>query len=114
MPKNLKRKIQQIFRIDESELELIKKKMECAHIINKEAYYRKMVLDGYIIRLDLSDVHKMVQLLSYTTNNLKQIAKRANETRSIYESDIKDLQEQYDRLWEQADLILRGLANIKH
>jgi len=45
MAKNLQRKIQQIFRVDEGELDLIKRKMEAARIINKEAYYRKMVLE---------------------------------------------------------------------
>ena len=87
--------------------------MAAAGISNKEAYLRKMVLDGYILRLDLSDVREMTRLLSNATNNLNQIAKRANETRNIYESDIKDLQTNYERLWEQADAILRSLANIQ-
>ena len=72
-----------------------------------------MVLDGYVVRLDLSDVRKMVQLLSNATSNLNQIAKRANEMRSVYEGDIRDLQDHYEKLWEQAEAILRGLANLK-
>jgi len=87
--------------------------MAAAGIDNREAYIRKMVLDGYIVRLYLSDVRKMVQLLSNATSNLNQIAKRANETRSIYESDIKDLQVHYEKLWMQAEAILRGLAKIR-
>jgi hypothetical protein len=43
---------------------------------------------------------------------LNQIARRANETRNIYESDIKDLQASYDKLWEQAHGILKKLADI--
>ena len=72
-----------------------------------------MSLDGYVIHLDLSDVREMTRLLSNATSNLNQIAKRANETQSIFESDIKDLQAHYDRLWVQADAILRSLANIQ-
>ena len=87
--------------------------MAAAGIRNREAYIRKMILDGYIVCLDLSDVRKMVQLLSNATSNLNQIAKRANETRSIYESDINDLQAHYEKLWVQAEAILRGLAKIK-
>jgi len=100
-------------RLSEPERDLVNEKMAAAGIGNREAYIRKMVLDGYIVRLDLSDVRKMVQLLSNATSNLNQIAKRANETRSIYESDIKDLQAHYEKLWVQADAILRGLAKIK-
>jgi len=110
---NRKRDIRVVFYVDEGEAGLMKEKMELANIRNREAYIRKMVLDGYIVRLDLSDVRKMVQLLSNATSNLNQIAKRANETRSIYESDIKDLQANYEKLWEQADAILRGLARVK-
>jgi hypothetical protein len=102
-----------VFYLDDDEVGLVAEKMEHANIRNREAYIRKMVLDGYIVRLDLSDVRKMVKLLSNATSNLNQIAKRANETRSIYESDIMDLQVHYEKLWEQAEAILRGLAKIK-
>ena len=96
----------------EAELDLIAEKMAAAGISNREAYLRKMALDGYIVRLDLADVKKMVALLSNATNNLNQIARRANETRSLHESDIKDIQAGYDRLWDQAETILRSLAKI--
>ena len=101
------------FRVTEAERDLIAEKMAAANIRSKEAYLRKMALDGYVVRLDLEDVRKMIFLLQNATNNLNQIAKRANETRSIYESDIKDLQDSYDRLWDSAEGILRSLANIR-
>ena len=110
---NDKRNICVKVRLSESERDLVIEKMAAAGIGNREAYIRKMVLDGYIVRLDLSDVRKMVQLLSNATSNLNQIAKRANETRSIYESDIKDLQAHYEKLWVQAEAILRGLAKVR-
>ena len=72
-----------------------------------------MVLDRYVVRLDLSDIRKMVQLLSNATINPNKIAKRANETQSIYESDIKDLHAHYEKLWDQAEVILQGLAKLR-
>jgi len=87
--------------------------MAAAGIRNREAYFRKMVMDGYIVRLDLTEVREMVRLLSNATNNLNQIVKRANETRSVYESDIRDIQENYEKLWGQAEAILRSLAKIQ-
>lgn len=100
-------------RVTQAERELITDKMAAANIRNREAYLRKMALDGYVVRLDLSDVRKMVSLLQNTTNNLNQIARRANETRSVYESDIRDLQAHYTQLWEQTEAILRGLAKLQ-
>ena len=110
---NLKRNVLLNFRVTEDERDLITEKMATAGIRNKEAYLRKMTLDGYVIRLNLADVREMTRLLSNATNNMNQIAKRANETRSIHQSDIQDLQARYNGLWEQAEAILRSLANIQ-
>lgn len=108
-----KRNIEIKIRVTETERELISEKMALANIRNREAYLRKMALDGYVVRLDLADVRRMCFLLDTVANNLNQIAKRANETRSVYESDIQDLREHYGRLMEQADEILQSLAKIK-
>ena len=110
---NQKRDICIKVRVSKAERDLITEKMVVAGIRNREAYMRKMILDGYIVSLDLSDVRKMVHLLSNATSNLNQIAKRANETRNVYESDINDLQAHYEKLWAQADSILRELAKVK-
>ena len=112
MGKNLKRKNQQLFRLDDDELELVNKKMECAGIINKEAYYRKMVLDGYVIRTDFSDVRNMIRLLSNSSNNLNQIARRVNTDGSIFASDLIDIKENYELLWEQVEMILKKLVKL--
>lgn len=112
MTKNLKRSKQQIFRVDESELALIKEKMAAANILNKEAYYRKMVLDGYVLRLDFSDVREMTRLLSNATNNLNQIARRVNSDGSMYATDIQKLQADYELLWGQARMILQKLTKL--
>ena len=109
---NRKRNITIKIRLTEEEAAHLAKKMAVANIRNREAYLRKMALDGHIIRLDFSDVRELNRLLSNATNNLNQVAKRANETRSIYSSDIKDLQDNYEKLWAQANGILKKLAKL--
>ena len=54
----------------------------------------------------------MVGLLRGATNNLNQIARRANETRSLYAADVEDMQARYAELWEAANKILLELAQI--
>jgi hypothetical protein len=107
-----KREVVVRFHVTEQERSLIDEKMAMAGIRNRESYLRKMSLGGYVLKIDLTGVKEMTRLLANVTNNMNQIAKRANETRSIYESDIKDLKANYDSLWEQADAILRSLANL--
>lgn len=109
-----KRKREQriFFRVSEQELALISERMKLTGIQNREAYLRKMAIDGYILNLDLSDIQKMIGLLGNAANNLNQIAKRVNISQSIYKDDIKDLQENYNKLWEMSKIILDRLLKI--
>lgn len=86
--------------------------MSVSGIRNRGAYIRKMILDGYVVRIDFSDVREMVRLLRNATNNLNQVAKRANETKSVYADDIADLQNNYEKLWQSAEGIMAKLAKI--
>jgi len=101
------------FWASEEEAALIRERMAGVGVTSLGAYFRKMAINGYHINVDLSEVRELVALLRRCSNNLNQIAKRANETRSIYETDIDDLRRQYDTLWETANGILTGLAKIK-
>lgn len=109
---NRNRNLPVFFRVTEQERNLIEENMKLAGIENMRAYLLKMAIDGYVIRLDLSDVREMVSLLRNATNNLNQIARRINETNHMYEADIQDLQAHYELLWEKAEDIMRKLAKI--
>ena len=98
--------------VNDIELELIKKRMEEAGIKSLGAYMRKMAIDGYTLRLDLSDMREAVRLLRIDSNNLNQYAKKANETGSIYAQDIEDLKKRQDELWKLMKEILNRLASI--
>lgn len=100
------------FVLSEQEEALILERMKGLGIRNLSAYLRKVAIDGYIIQLDLSGISDLVSLLRRCSNNLNQLAKRANESRSLYKEDIENLQEQYGALWELAQRILSGLAQI--
>jgi len=112
MQKNLKRKHQQIFRLDDSEIKLVSEKMLAANIRNKAAYFRKMVLDGYIVRVDFSPIQEMNKLLRNATNNLNQIAKRTNADGNIFANDVADIQENYEKLRTQFEIIFEKFAKL--
>ena len=101
-----------LVRFKEGERDIVRRKMEEAGIRNMAAYIRKMAIDGYVIKLDLSDVKEVARLLRINSNNLNQYAKRANETGSIYLEDIKELQRQQEKLWELMKAILQRLSTI--
>ena len=90
-----------------------RRKMEELGVQNMSAYIRKMALDGYCIKLDLGCVKEMVTLLRRCSNNLNQYAKKANETGSIYEADIIDLQVRLDEIWGLGKEVLVHLSSIR-
>lgn len=91
---------------------LIEKKMKQAGIKNMSAYIRKMAIDGYVIRLDTSELSEISRLLRINSNNINQIAKRANETGSIYINDIKELKVQQDEILEALKKVYDGFLSI--
>ena len=101
------------FVMSEEEVKRMRLKMEELGIRIQSAYLRKMALDGYSVKLDLQDVKEMVSLLRRCSNNLNQYAKRANETGSIYEADIQDLQARLDEIWDVGKEILLRLSSIQ-
>ena len=100
-------------KLTPEDLEAIKEKMEKAGVSNRSAYIRKMAIDGYIILLDLSDIKEVVRLLRINSNNINQIAKKANQTGNIYLDDIKNIQAQQEEIWEAVRGVMERLAAIK-
>ncbi len=92
---NRERKIRLQFYVNENEFEIIKNKMEYSGTNNFSMYARKMVIDGYVIRRDYSEIKLLTKELSNLARSINQIALRANETRSIYKEDIENLKKYY-------------------
>lgn len=107
------RNIGLFFKVSEHEHDLIKQKMALFGTKNQSAYLRKMVIDGYVIRLELEQFQEMLSLMRRTSNNVNQIAKRCNETRNLYETDVEDLKQGYDALCEQMKGVISELATLR-
>ena len=108
-----KRDVPILFRVSPEEKEQIDRRMAELGIVNMAAYLRKMALDGYIVNLDLPELRELVSLLRRSSNNLNQIAKRVNTTGRIYTSDMEDMLQKQEQLWEAVNTILLKLASIR-
>ncbi len=107
-----KRDVQLNFRVSPEELTLIEQKMAQLGTSNREAYLRKMALDGYVVRLELPELKKLVSLMRYASNNLNQLTKRVHETGRIYEADLEDISQRQEALWDGVHQILTQLAKL--
>ena len=95
-------------RVTKDEWKQIHERMDEVGMKNMSAFIRKMALNGYLIKLDLSDVKEVLRLLHINSNNLNQYAK----TGSIYEADIKDLQRSHQEILKLMGEILDRLSSI--
>ena len=109
---NRKREVQVNFRVSPQELEMIEQKMAQLGTSNREAYLRKMALDGYVVKLELPELKELVSLMRYSSNNLNQLTRRVHETWRIYDADLEDISQRQEQLWAGVREILTRLAKL--
>lgn len=107
-----KREVQLNFRVSPQELAVIDEKMSQFGTKNREAYLRKMALDGYVVKLELPELKELVSLMRYSSNNLNQLTRRVHETGRIYDADLEDISRQQDQLWDGVREILTQISKL--
>ena len=112
MAANRTRDVQLNFRVSKHELELIEKKMSQVGTKNREAYLRKMAIDGIVINLEIPEMKELLSLMRYTSNNINQLTRRVHETGRIYDADLEDILQKQDALWNGLKEILTQLGKI--
>ena len=78
---------------------MIERKMQQMGTGCFSVYARKMLIDGYVIRLDYSDVKAMTAELQKIGTNINQIAKKVNTTGDLYPEEMQELKEMVKELW---------------
>jgi hypothetical protein len=101
-----KREIMLRLCVTEAERDLIYEKMRLLHTNNFGAYARKILIDGYIIAVDNSDLKAIAAEMQKIGVNINQIARRVNATSRIYEQDFNELQGKVDEIWRLLRLSL--------
>ncbi len=100
--RNRKRKILINFRVDEDELKFIKAKMLAANVTNREAFIRKLVIDGKLVIKDYknfeTEMRKANYLIGNVATSLNQIAKRINSTGNYYHEDYESIKSEVENL----------------
>jgi hypothetical protein len=112
MAQKLKRAINMGFRVNEDEKYFIDKKMEVAGWTNFRNFVLHCLVRGEIVKLDLAEIREMNILLRNVSNNINQIAARANSTGNVYAADIADVQARQTELWEQQNKLLGAINKI--
>ena len=86
--------------LNEQELNLVQHKMRQLGTHNFGAYARKMLIDGYIIKVDYTEQKKLAAAVSRAASNVNQICHRINSTCHVYEDDVAELKARQAEIWE--------------
>ena len=85
--------------LNEQELNLVQHKMRQLGTHNFGAYARKMLIDGYIIKVDYTEQKKLAAAVSRVASNINQICRRINQTGRFYAADIAELKARQEEIW---------------
>ena len=94
-----KRAIQLKLWVDENEKNLIEEKMKILGTRNFGAYARKMLIDGYIIKVDYSEQRKLAAEVNKIGVNINQVCKKINETGRAFAEDVSELKSLMEEIW---------------
>ena len=103
---NRTRKIVLRVPVTPEEQELIRQKMALLHTRNFSAYARKMLIDGYVVHIDTTDIRAQTVELQKISVNVNQIARRLNSMGPLYTQDVADIKGALAQIWQLQRYIL--------
>ena len=103
---NRTRKIVLRVPVTPEEQELIRQKMALLHTRNFSAYARKMLIDGYVVHIDTTDIRAQTAELQKIGVNVNQIARRLNSMGPLYTQDVADIKGALAQIWQLQRYIL--------
>ena len=103
---NRTRKIVLRVPVTPEEQELIRQKMALLHTRNFSAYARKMLIDGYVVHIDTTDIRAQTAELQKIAVNVNQIARRLNSMGPLYTQDVADIKGALAQIWQLQRYIL--------
>jgi len=101
-----------VFHATADEMRLIEQRMHSLGIRNREAFLRKMAIDGYVLKLDLKGIRSLSAQISRMSSNLNQIAKRINSTSRLYEEELTDIRCQQEQISRELRTLLAKIEKF--
>ena len=103
---NRTRKIVLRVPVTPEEQELIRQKMALLHTRNFSAYARKMLIDGYVVHIDTTDIRAQTAELQKIGVNINLIARRLNSMGPLYTQDVANIKGALAQIWQLQRYIL--------
>ena len=100
------------FRVTPEEFAAIQQKQKEANIISREAFLRKVVMEGRILKLEIPELREISILLGRCSSNLNQIARRVNSTGRLYAGELSETKRELGQAENRMRKIYEWLSEI--
>lgn len=107
MGKNRLRKHKFTLYLSDDEHRILCAKFIISGMRSKSSFLRQLIIAGFVYDVDYSYLREYNYLLGKIGANLNQIAKRINETRSIYQTDMDEIKGEMEKLWKVQNAMLK-------
>ena len=87
-------------RLSDDEARILEGKFKLSGMRSRSSFIRQLIIEGIVYDVDYSYLRDYNVGLARIGTNINQIAHRINETRSIYQTDINEIQKEMDKLWQ--------------
>ena len=96
-------------RLSDDEYRILDSKTVAMKAPSRSYVIRKLLVDAMLYEVDLREFRNIDTQLARIGNNLNQIAKRINETRSIYQTDIDEIKKEFKEICRLQEYMLSKL-----
>ena len=87
-------------RLSDEEYEAFNRKFRNSGMKSRSDFFRKMIFQGYIVQFNENELKDLLKLARNISNNINQIAVRANSGGGVYADDIAEIRKGVDQLWQ--------------
>ena len=86
--------------LSDDEMRILEAKTKAAGMRSRNDTIRHLIVDSILYEIDYKELREYNAQLGKIGGNINQIAKRINETHSIYKADIEEVKEEMNKLWQ--------------
>ena len=101
-------------RLSDEEYEAFNRKFNASGMKSRSDFFRKMIFQGYIVQFNENDLKDLLKLARNISNNINQIAVRANSGGGVYADDIAEIRKGVDQLWQPLRFFQSQLMSLQH
>lgn len=87
------------FYVDDNELAIMSERMKETGFTNRSEYMRRLAVDGMTVNVDTSAIRQLCSEFNAIGQNINQVARLVNGSGKVYQSDMRKLQNEVDKIW---------------